>query len=177
MAEDWDDITSFYRRSQRPVLFASQMPEARDARQQARLAGLISHAANADHREALDVESRDRVLEYPQRVASWRAYARRFRNAEEPWRLYWSMTSGHHDSAWGFVLVWLPLMVLWTALKWVFGVTINQRLSKRLARGECPHCRYAICGPLAVEVDRTFAASCPACPECGYPWPMWPPDA
>lgn len=122
-----------------------------------------------------DPQAAERVRDYERRVDAWRSYARRFRNAEEPWRLYWAMTSGHHAGGLGFVVVWLPLIVLWTALKWAMGATINQRLTKRLARGECVRCRYAIGGPLAVEVERTFAASCSACPECGYPWPMWPP--
>lgn len=173
--EDWDDNTSFYRRSQRPVLFASQLPEARDARQQARLAGLSAPSARDDHRDAIDPEPRARVLDYHQRVAGWRAHARRLRNAEEPWRLYWAMTSGHHAGGLGFVIVWLPLIVLWTALKWVFGVTINQRLTRRLSRGECPRCGYSICGRLNVDVDDKLAASCTACPECGYSWPLWPP--
>ncbi len=75
------------------------------------------------------------------------------------------------------VSLWLtrPIVSCFAAALHACGLTIEARLTAALAASRCPHCAHPLRGePSGPQADLVRCLS--ACPECGYAWPLLPPE-
>lgn len=115
------------------------------------------------------------AADYQRRCAALRELGRSFTQYEEFYRFRRAAESGHR----GTLGAWLLPIAALTAMRMLLSHGRVYRLQRRLARAECPRCGYRLASmgqTLAAARSEREIRMLQACPECGYAWPLLPPD-